>query len=80
MMTTVRQRDDFTDEEIENFQEEADVFFRIWVGLHGSGGVTNYVHMIGAGHLSYYLYKWRNLYCYSQQGWESMNHLLKHLF
>ena len=27
MMTAVRQKDDFTDEEIEIFQEEADVFF-----------------------------------------------------
>ena len=80
MMTTVHQKDDFTDEEIEIFQEEADVFFRVWVDLHGSGVLTNYVHMLGAGHLSYYFYKWRNLYRYSQQGWESMNHLHKHLF
>jgi hypothetical protein len=36
--------------------------------------------MIGAGHLAEYLYKWRNLYRYSQQGWEAMNALIKTFF
>ena len=36
--------------------------------------------MIGAGHISDYLYKWRSLYQYSQQGWEAMNLLVKTFF
>ena len=36
--------------------------------------------MIGSGHLKYYLIKWRNLYRYSQQGWESMNSLIKSFY
>ena len=43
----------------------------------GKEGVTNYIHMLGAGHFSHYLRKWRNLYRYSQQGWESLNSLIK---
>jgi hypothetical protein len=39
--------------------------------------ITNYIHMIGAGHITNYLYKWRNIYIYSQQGWEAMNSLVK---
>ena len=36
--------------------------------------------MIGAGHLSYYLQKWRNLYRYSQQGWEALNSQIKTIY
>jgi hypothetical protein len=36
--------------------------------------------MIGAGHVADYLYKWKNLYRFSQQGWEAMNSLIKTFF
>ena len=36
--------------------------------------------MIGAGHFSYYLRKWRKLYCYSQQGWEALNSQIKTVY
>ena len=29
--------------------------------------------MLGSGHVSYYMKKYRNLYCYNQQGWEGLN-------
>lgn len=35
--------------------------------------MTNYFHFIVAGHFSYYLLKFENLYKYSQQGWERVN-------
>ena len=35
--------------------------------------VTNYIHMLGSGHIMEFLYRYRNLYKYSQQGWEHMN-------
>jgi hypothetical protein len=31
------------------------------------------MHLLGAGHLYYYLKKWGNLYRYQQQGWEMKN-------
>ena len=77
MIEILRQKEDFTDEEINEYQNLADEFFKCWLDLHGKDGVTNYFHMIGSGHLTYYLKKWRNLYRYSQQGWESLNNLIK---
>ena len=75
-----RQKDDFTDAQIDSFQYLCDTFFIKWVKLHKHHGVGNYVHMIGAGHLSYYLRKWRNLYRYSQQGWEALNSQIKTVY
>ena len=64
---------EFPDDMIEEFQSLADSFFKLWVGLNGREGVTNYIHLLGAGHLSQFLYKYCNLYKYSQQGWEHSN-------
>jgi len=36
--------------------------------------------MIGSGHVAEYLFKWKNLYRFSQQGWEAMNSLIKTYF
>jgi hypothetical protein len=72
----LQQKTDFTDEEIEAFQLQADEFFSRWAALAGYDGVTNYIHMLGAGHIRYYLQKWRNLNRYSNQGWENYNKLV----
>ena len=66
-------RVEFTDTMIEEFQSLADSFFKSWVDLNEREGITNYIHLLGAGHLSQFLYKYRNLYKYSQQGWEHSN-------
>jgi len=50
------------------------------VELCGQEGITNYIHMLAAGHISEYLAHWRNLYAHSQQGWEAFNSLLKTFF
>ena len=55
-------------------------FFSSWVDLNKQEGVGIYVHMIGAGHLSYYLKLWRNLYQYSQQGLEALNYHIKRVY
>ena len=80
VVETVRQKEDFTDEQIDVFQHLCDTFFQKWINLHGRDGVGNYVHMIGAGHFAYYLRKWRNLYRYSQQGWEALNSQIKTVY
>ena len=56
------------------------LFFYKWFQLNGEAGVGNYVHIIGAGHIEYYLKKWRNLYCYIQQGWEALNSQTKQIY
>jgi hypothetical protein len=73
----LRTRHEMTNLEIESFQYEFDHFFQIWVAMYGDEGVTNYLHMLATGHIMEYLFKYKNLYRHSQQGWEALNHLLK---
>jgi hypothetical protein len=51
----LRSRKDFTDADITLWQQGVDIFYTIWVDLHGMDGLTNYIHMLGAGHVVYYL-------------------------
>jgi hypothetical protein len=75
-----RKREDLTDEEIEQCQDYADKFYAQRIELFGYDGITNYIHMIGAGHFKHFLVKYRNLYRFSQQGWEAYNHLIKSFY
>jgi hypothetical protein len=59
--------------EQEEFQDLVDDFFEIWVELFSTEGLTNYIHLLSSGHVLYFLQKYKCLYIYSQQGWESMN-------
>jgi len=67
-MAWLHKREDFTDDDIRSFQDTADDFIELWIELNGSEGMSCYLHDLGAGHFSYYLSKYRNLYRYSQQG------------
>ncbi len=49
-MVLLRQEDRFTNSEIFQFQQKADEFFQ-----EGLAGMTNYIHMVGLGHLADYL-------------------------
>ena len=42
--------------------------------------MTNYFHLLHAGHYSYFLLRYGNMYRYSQQGWENLNGRLKRIF
>jgi hypothetical protein len=44
---------DLTDEEIGTFQAKADDNF--WINFIAYDGVTNYVHMLGAGHIRLFI-------------------------
>ena len=70
------QHEDFTDNEVEDFQDLVDEWFYHYVELLGLPGVTNYIHLLGAGHLYEYLKRWGNLYRYQQQGWEMKNGII----
>ena len=75
-----RKREDFSDEDIEEFQDHCDNFTHQWLRhIPGDAGMTNNFHAVASGHLVYYLKEWRNLYRYSQQGWEGMNSVVKSL-
>ena len=79
-MVLLRKREDFTNMEIASYQNHADLFYQAWVELWQKEGITNYMHMIGSGHIADYLYRWKNLYRFSQQGWEALNSLIKTFF
>ena len=50
------------------------------MSIAGVEGMTNYIHLLGAGHDSYYLKKYRNLYRYSNQSWERLNKRVKRFY
>jgi hypothetical protein len=79
-MRMLRRKADFSDEDIMVFQKLIDEFFQPWVKLHRIKGVTNYIHLLASGHISEYLRYWRSLYPHSQQGWESLNALIKQVY
>jgi hypothetical protein len=68
ILTTLRQREDFTDEQIIMIGLRLDEWTVDWISLVGREGVTNYTHLIASGHIVYILKYWRNLYRYSNQG------------
>jgi hypothetical protein len=81
-MEILLMRSEYTDEDISTFQRHIDNFFEAYVEKLGAGkeGVTNYIHMLASGHIRYYMITHRNLYKYSQQGWESLNEKFKLIF
>ncbi len=72
----MQQKADFSNQNIDTFQSHADDFFRRWINLTGYDGITNYVHMLGAGHIRYFLMKWKNLNRFQNQGWEAYNAMI----
>lgn len=80
MMKTLRRKDDFDDAQIVEFQYLVDDFYQLYIKTNDRAGVTNYFHMLGSGHISEFLFLYRNLYQHSQQGWESFNSYLKVFF
>ncbi len=79
-MTLLCKKTNFSNEDIEEFQDLADHFCQKWVALLSLPGMTNYIHMLASGHISEYLYRHRNLYVYSNQGWEALNGLVKQVY
>ena len=65
------------EEEKELFQEYMDDFFEEWIAIYGIDGMSNYMHMLGSGHMLYFLQKYNCLYLYSQQGWEALNNRIQ---
>jgi len=68
---------EYKEEEVYAFQKKADEFCKVYIKLTGMQGMTNYLHMLYAGHFSYFLLKYGNLYRFSQQGWENVNGKVK---
>jgi hypothetical protein len=52
MMKVIRQHEDFTDPQIENLHILTSRFMGQWVDWMNGESITNYIHMIGSGHLT----------------------------
>jgi hypothetical protein len=78
----LHQPQEYTDEDTQNFQNKIDDFYTAYVETLGAGkeGITNYIYMLGSLHVAYYMKRHKNLYKFSQQGWESMNEKVKFIF
>ncbi len=76
-MELLKAHRELTAEEMELFQDYIDDFYEIWIEVFGDEGCTNYIHMLGSGHILYFMYKYGCLYLYSQQGWESLNNTIQ---
>ena len=80
-MVIARSHNDLSDDEIILFQRHIDDFYQQWIQVAlGKKGITNYIHLLGSGHISEFLFRWRNLYAHSQQGWEALNSLVKSVY
>jgi len=65
------------EEEMDLFQDCMDDFFHAWIEMFGVEGMSNYIHMLGSGHMFYFIKKYCCLYMYSQQGWEALNNRIQ---
>jgi hypothetical protein len=80
LMVKVWQKTPFSDEDIQSFQTTTDKWYQLWMRLEGREGCTNYTHLLGAGHVADMLFHHRNLYVFSNQGWEALNMLVKQVY
>jgi hypothetical protein len=76
----LRQKEPFSDGQIQDFQGTTDQWYQLWMGLESREGCTNYTHMLGSGHVADMLFHHRNLYVFSNQGWEALNMLVKQVY
>ena len=67
IITALRKRSSFSDSEIVKLQKDIDEWYHAWMILTGLEGKSNYIHVLGSGHITYYLTKYRILYRYSNQ-------------
>jgi hypothetical protein len=80
MWEWIERKEDFGDKDIIKLHKYTTTFMQQWVELTNGAHMTNYIHIVGAGHLTYFVKQYGNLYRFSQQGWESLNKLLKHYY
>ena len=70
-------KENYAQVELDDFQEHIDVWFNNYVSLCGDAGCTNYTHLLAAGHILFYMERWGNLSNFSNQGWKSLNAMIK---
>ena len=64
-------------EEILKLEDKCNRVFHLFVTLNGREQVTNYFHILGAMHTTYFIRKYGSLYRYSQQVRQFQSHFVK---
>jgi hypothetical protein len=80
MWDWIERKEDFGVEDIAKLHKFTSTFINQWMDTTNGNHMTNYIHIVGAGHLSYFAKQYGNLYRFLQQGWESLNKLIKHYY
>jgi hypothetical protein len=80
MWDMIERKEDFAEKDLLVLHKYTGTFMHQWVDLCNGKHMTNYIHVLGAGHLTYAARHYGNLYRFSQQGWESLNKLIKHFY
>jgi hypothetical protein len=80
MWECIEKKDDFSHQDLVKLHKYTSKFISQWIELCEGKHMTNYIHVLGAGHLTYFAKHYGNLYRFSQQGWESLNKLIKHFY
>ena len=73
MIELVEKKTDFSRGENLQLHKLGNAFLSQWVDMFGSAHMTNYLHIVGAGHFFYYIDRYRNLARFANQGWEALN-------
>ncbi|KAJ1398139.1 hypothetical protein B484DRAFT_471863, partial [Ochromonadaceae sp. CCMP2298] len=63
--------EDMAPHQINSLQRTMDEFCRLFVHMYGRNNVTNYIHLLQAGHFRYFLRKFGNLYRHANIGLEA---------
>jgi hypothetical protein len=50
-MKILHKQSEYTDDDLNRFQDLIDYFFKNYVRETGVQGITNYLHMLGSGHI-----------------------------
>jgi hypothetical protein len=74
----VSQKHDFADDASDSLQLRIYEWALDWILLYGKEGMTNYTHLTVTGQVTKFLRRYRNLYRYSNQGWEYQHYQMKY--
>ena len=78
VITELDREDDWTDQQIWAYHAHCALFMHRHCDILPDTLITAHIHHIGAGHLTCYLMKHRNLARFQQQGWEAIMKLVHH--
>ena len=69
--------DDYTDEQVKQFQLFVDQSYLTFQSMYGEDFATNYWYMLSSSHCQHYMKVWKYMYCYSIQGWEALTRFVR---